>query len=186
MPRPNPPRAIGGERDLARRIGHERESRGMTYEGLAALMTKAGCPIQPSAIYKIEKAEPPRRITVDELVAFAEVFAVPVQNLLLPPELAARDDLVQLIAAWDNGRRAVAAAQEEERAAWAGLEAFAAGHPEMAETLEAAMRAWAAFYFERDEQDFAVNYWMHQLTHDRAWGELAKAELDARIEAERD
>lgn len=37
-------------------------------------MTDAGCPIQGSAIYKIEKADPPRRITVDELVAFATVF----------------------------------------------------------------------------------------------------------------
>lgn len=86
MPRPNPLRTSQSEDNLARRIAYERERMGSTYDGLAARLTRAGCAIQSSAIYKIEKATPRRRITVDELVAFAEVFGVSVGDLLLPPE----------------------------------------------------------------------------------------------------
>jgi hypothetical protein len=44
----------------------------------------AGCAIQPSALYKVEKGDPPRRITVDELVALATVFELEVSDLLRP------------------------------------------------------------------------------------------------------
>lgn len=84
MPRPNRPRHIGGETSLAERIAFERESRGMSYEGLASRMDKAGCAIHASAIYKIERANPPRRITVDELVGFSRVFGISIDDLLLP------------------------------------------------------------------------------------------------------
>lgn len=84
MPRPNKARLIGGERNLARRVSFEREKREWTYEGLASRMTAAGCAIQASALYKIEKADPPRRITVDELVALAKVFDTSVEDLLRP------------------------------------------------------------------------------------------------------
>jgi transcriptional regulator with XRE-family HTH domain len=88
MPRVSPFRSLANERNLARRIQFEREQRNWTYEGTARRMGDAGCPIQPTAVYKIEKADPPRRITVDELVAFAKVFDTNVENLLAPAELA--------------------------------------------------------------------------------------------------
>lgn len=87
MARPNRGRSIGGESNLARRIAHERGQRGLSYEGLAKLMTDAGCGIQGSAIYKVEKAEPRRRVTVDELVALAAVFELSVDELLTPMEV---------------------------------------------------------------------------------------------------
>lgn len=81
MPRPSRDKSTGAEANLARRIEYERERRGLSYEGLAKLMTDAGCKIQGSAIFKIEKDKDkdgnpltPRRITVDELTAFAAVF----------------------------------------------------------------------------------------------------------------
>ena len=89
MPRPNPPRPLGCEANLARRVAYERTHRGWTYEGLARRMSDAGCPIQASAIYKIEKGNPPRRISVDELVAFATAFDIDIKDLLIPPEEAA-------------------------------------------------------------------------------------------------
>jgi transcriptional regulator with XRE-family HTH domain len=79
---------IAAEAALARRIEYERTRRGMSYEGLATRMSRAGCPIQPSAIYKIEKGDPPRRITVDELAALARVFEMSMDELLLYPEEA--------------------------------------------------------------------------------------------------
>lgn len=88
MPRSNSPRSVvGGERNLAVRIERERNRRGLTYDALAKLMTQAGCPIQGSALFKIEKSEPPRRITVDELVALAQVFQTTVEDLLTPLEI---------------------------------------------------------------------------------------------------
>lgn len=86
MPRPNPTRTLGNERALAKRLAWERARRTppMTYDGLAARMTEVGCPIQGSALYKIEKSG--RRITVDELVAMAKVFEVDVADLLRPLE----------------------------------------------------------------------------------------------------
>jgi hypothetical protein len=51
-------------------------------------MTAAGCAIQGSAIYRIDKGEPPRQVTVDELLALADVFDVEnITDLLQPVEL---------------------------------------------------------------------------------------------------
>lgn len=84
MPRPNPPRTIAGEQAVARRMAYERERRGMTYAGLASRMRQAGCPIQDSALFKIEKGDPPRRITVDELLALSTVFEIPLAEFITP------------------------------------------------------------------------------------------------------
>jgi transcriptional regulator with XRE-family HTH domain len=89
VPRPNQPRSIASEENLARRIAYEREARAWSYAGLAQRMTERGCAIDQSALYKIEKGSPRRRIAVDELVALSDVFSVPINELLAPPELAA-------------------------------------------------------------------------------------------------
>jgi len=82
MSRPNKQRSIGAETRLAERIAVERAARGWSLETLANAMSECGCSIDQSAIYKIEKGEPRRRITVDELVAFSDVWAIPVERLL--------------------------------------------------------------------------------------------------------
>lgn len=85
MPRPNRARSMASESNLAARIAYERSRRGLSYEALAKLMTDAGCAIQGSAIYRIEKGDPPRRVAVDELVALADVFGVDDLSELLHP-----------------------------------------------------------------------------------------------------
>jgi transcriptional regulator with XRE-family HTH domain len=100
MPRPNPPRDVYAERYLAQRIARERESRGWTYESLASRMTAAGCPLNQSAIYKIERSDPPRRITVDELVGYSKVFGIPVEQLLLDPEIDAEERVIEGLNEW--------------------------------------------------------------------------------------
>ena len=97
MPRPNPGRSIASEANLAKRIAFERESRELSYEGLAALMTEHGCAMRGSEIYKIEKGDPPRRVTVDELVALAHVFDVSLDELLTPIELIEERHAKELI-----------------------------------------------------------------------------------------
>jgi transcriptional regulator with XRE-family HTH domain len=82
MPPRGEPKKIGAEGFLARRVQYERERRGWTHTGLAKRMSEAGCPMNQSAIWKIENGEPRRRITVDEAVAFATVFEINVSDLL--------------------------------------------------------------------------------------------------------
>ena len=51
-------------------------------------MGRAGCRSNLRlGIYKIEGGDPPRGILVNELIALAEVFGIPEQELLLPVEL---------------------------------------------------------------------------------------------------
>jgi transcriptional regulator with XRE-family HTH domain len=103
MPRPNRGRSIASETNLAKRIAYERERRDLSYEGLAAQMTEHGCAIQGSAIYKIEKGDPPRRVTVDELVALARVFELPtVDELLTPVGLIEQREAKELVAELDR------------------------------------------------------------------------------------
>ena len=87
MPRPNPGRSLASEANLAKRIAYEREGRGLSYGALASLMTEQGCAMRGSAIYKIEKGDPPRRVTVDEFVALTKVFGLTAEELLTPVEL---------------------------------------------------------------------------------------------------
>lgn len=106
MPRINMRRRVNAERDLAERIKYERERRGWSPAELARAMTQVGCSIATSAIYKIEDDEKPRKISVDELVAAAEVFEVEVAELMVPVEKVrqgkAREVAAQLDAANDK------------------------------------------------------------------------------------
>lgn len=94
MPPLKPTGSLLAEDHLAQRIELERRKRKMSYEGLAQRVTEAGCPIQPSAIHKIEKGNPRRRITVDEAIAYAEVFGIPIEELLVPPLLASKAEFL--------------------------------------------------------------------------------------------
>jgi hypothetical protein len=125
MPRPNPMRVLGSEKTLARRIRFESEGKGWTYEGLASRITAVGCPIQPSALYKVEKGDPPRRVTVDEMVALSKVFELlPLEELLLPPEFVANRDLRRLVEAWRKARVSESEASD-------ALTAYVTAHPEL-------------------------------------------------------
>ena len=87
MPRPNPTRSLPYEANVATNVKRERERRGLTLEALASRMTANGCPIQPSALHKMEKGDPPRRITVNELWALAQSLELQVNDLVSEPRL---------------------------------------------------------------------------------------------------
>lgn len=163
MPRPNRARTVAAERTLARRIAHEREARGWSPEGLASRMTRAGCSINLSAIYKIEKADPPRRITVDELVGFAEVFGIPVQDLLLPAEIAARADLLAILTTWDDVRIAALDAQDHEEAAWQALTNYVEKHPEIEPALQSLLGGWATTNYPTGDSQTMNDYFSWRL-----------------------
>lgn len=185
MPRPNQARTIASESALARRIAALRETRNMSYEGLSIQMKHVGCPIDPSALHRIEKGKPQRRITVDELVAFGQVFGVAVEQLLLPPELVAADELAELVVAWNRAQDKAITAQRDEAEAWERVQKWVEQHPEYGEKVEAVMRHWSELYFE-DGHDFRVARRMWELTKDPTWGDRAKVALDALVEESRE
>ena len=113
VPRPNPGRVIGAEETFADRVRIERERRGWSYEATAQALTDAGCPVQSSAIYKIEKAENRRRITLDEAVAFARVFGASLDELLRPVDEARADRIRELIEQFTEVRIRSSVAAEE-------------------------------------------------------------------------
>ncbi|MEZ0490784.1 helix-turn-helix domain-containing protein [Kineococcus sp. TBRC 1896] len=118
MPRQNAPRTAGVHDRLVAWMKAEREQRGWSYETLAQHMTAVGCPINQSAIYKIENGSPRRRIDAEEVAALAEVFDVSVGELFAGPEtrlLAARSANRAAAGAIAEARRAVDEAYEANR-----------------------------------------------------------------------
>jgi transcriptional regulator with XRE-family HTH domain len=93
---------VGGEDHLALRVTTERNRLGLSQEKLAEAMVAAGCPVPQSAISKIENPGRGgrRAISVEEAIAFAKVFDVPLGELLLPP------DVVRDKVAWQGYVRA--------------------------------------------------------------------------------
>jgi transcriptional regulator with XRE-family HTH domain len=149
MPRPNKRREIFAEDHLAQRIAAERDARGWTNDGLAKRMTDAGCPMTGSAIFKIERAVPRRRIVVDELVAFAKVFAVPMEELLIPPSLATRREMRRLALEIVRLDRAIHPLKQARVAAVDALIEFLDTDPQFAKQK----RAFAEMVAEMDDDD---------------------------------
>ncbi|WP_156165316.1 helix-turn-helix domain-containing protein [Demequina rhizosphaerae] len=139
MPKYTRDRPVEWERIVARRITVERERRNLTYEALAFRMTELGYPLATSALHKLEKGRPPRRISVDELMGFSQVLGIPVEDLLNPAWKFPK--LTELIrAAWD-AQDAEDRAHDATGAAWKRVAAFVAAHPDQHEHIDAALEA---------------------------------------------
>jgi transcriptional regulator with XRE-family HTH domain len=111
-----PPRAtgsLGSSRSLARRIAYEREQRGWKQATLARHMTDAGFEMTQSTISKFERADNPRRITVDELVGFSQVFGIRADELLWPPEAVLDATARKLLHEWQRANFVEKAARME-------------------------------------------------------------------------
>lgn len=160
MARPNAMRSIEGESNLARRIRTERERRGWSYETLAKALSDSGCSINGSAIFRIEKGAPPRKITVDELIAFARVFETTVEDLLTPVELLRKERVKELVASIDAAEKTF-----EE-----GLEGFTNGYIEYFELAA----------FDPELQEYARNHlgFSQEVAEDFVPERLFKANVD--------
>ena len=179
MSRPNQLRVMYSEVNLARRIAYEREQRGWSYEGIAERMTRVGCAIQASAIYKIEKGNPPRRISVDELVAVSRVLDVPVDRLLVPLEVVVSEAALMLFSKWTEAGAAVAEATEQYNAVSLILQAHMNVHPEVLPAVESAVRQWST---EKGwNADEATEHWLLNFrAHVASYKESKGAENDGK------
>jgi hypothetical protein len=127
------------EESLARRVTYERERREWSPGELARHMTKAGCPMNQSSVWKIEHGEPRRRITVDEAIAFAKVFETTLEGLLIPPELAAETELLELLSKYDEYFHISGAARDTCDQIARDLEVLFAKHPQARKALGKAL-----------------------------------------------
>lgn len=109
------------ERNIARQVRVLREREGWTYEGTAARMTAVGCPMKGTTIYKIEKADQPRIVRANELVAFSLIFDRDLRALVRSPEAIEDEVLHERFDAWE---RSVGNRLETEWAESAALQAL--------------------------------------------------------------
>jgi transcriptional regulator with XRE-family HTH domain len=89
------PRVGEGERNLADHVRFERELRNWSTAELARAVSDAGCPMNQSAVWRIENGEPRRKISVDELIAFSKVFEKSISDLLQPPTTEYPENLIK-------------------------------------------------------------------------------------------
>jgi transcriptional regulator with XRE-family HTH domain len=170
MPRPNQSRTIASEANVARRVAALRESRGLSYEALANLMTDVGCAMQGTAIYRIEKGTPPRRVTLDETVAFAKVFGLSLDQLLTPIELIEQRRAKELIDELDHVTELLAETTTRMFNMYAEYFMLAASNPELSEYVE---HHWEA----ATENDFPVAAMLDgdgELTNDTRLNDLSR------------
>ena len=118
-------------------------------------MADAGCPIQPSAIYKIEKAG--RRITVDELLGFAAAFECSVVDLLRPREVVVSARLSRLFDKWEEARQESLRAQRRTDEAFRKMAAFVQeNHKDALEPFFEMVTTWAAEAGQTEAESDAV------------------------------
>jgi transcriptional regulator with XRE-family HTH domain len=137
--RRNPDRTVSSESNLARRLELERRNREWTLEDTAKRMAAVGCPIQPSGVFKIERAG--RRIVVNELIAFSKILETSIDELLRPFEVVQDEHATQLVQKWGQDRQylsQIRAAAERSEAAM--LEYFT-DNPAVRESMQSLVTA---------------------------------------------
>ena len=134
------PHSLWSEDNLAERVRLEREARGWSTATMAERMTQAGYPMNQSAIWRIESAEPRRRINLDEAIGFAQVFSIPLDNLLGPPNLAMHARVKELIENISQRQREYRRASAAFIAARDEFDAYLDQHPEVRDEAEAAVQ----------------------------------------------
>ncbi|MEV0163411.1 helix-turn-helix domain-containing protein [Nonomuraea fuscirosea] len=112
------------EENVAMRVAWEMRRRGWSQERMAQELTNAGCPTHQSAISKIVNPKPDgsrRVISVDEAIAMARVFGIPLEELPLPPEAAEGRDLHEFSQTVAHEGRKAKAQHAQFLLAWARL-----------------------------------------------------------------
>jgi len=141
-----PPRqnlTVTSSQGLARRIAYERERRGWKQATLARHMTQAGFDMTQSTVSKFERAEDARRITVDELIAFARVFEIRVQDLLVPLPAVLSREVERVMKRHANANAAFGSAIDEVIEARSEMQGLLTRADELGETqLQEALNDW--------------------------------------------
>lgn len=164
----HPSSAMSPERVLAARVEQLRIERGMSYEALANRMREQGISLDKAAVQKSIKGDPPRRIVVDEMAAYARVFGVEVVKLLIPPAVVDKARLQHLLDSWRDASEQVRAAREVENERLEALAQFVQGLGDD-EVTKHVIGDWITETVEVADSRAAYSYWMYLLTEDEQY-----------------
>lgn len=138
----SPPKRSERE-NFRRRLLYERDKRGWTRAELSRRLTFEGCVLGEQQIYNLETPPPgraPRDVKVDELVAFAQAFDLPVVELLRSPEVVLADHVAAALSKADTHARALVDAYKGLDEALRGLLLLLPGSPSTWAVLDRAAR----------------------------------------------
>lgn len=158
MARQNAGRTIDAEQHVADRIRRELRSRGWSPAELASRMTKAGCHIQTSAIYKILNGDPPRTIGVDELVTLARIFESTPEDMLVPPDILDHERARSVINGLEPAGRMVLEGAEQLIGLWREIADLGAGDEELRTYLTSHFKAAVESAAQRGEVAHAATF----------------------------
>lgn len=123
------------EGNAAARVALEREVRGWSTTELADRVTRAGVKMNQTAVWRIENGTPRRRINLDEALAFARVFELPLEELMAPPleglDVNGRRLVQEAVEAFYEAREA----QDRLHHAVTGIADHIRAHPDSARAL---------------------------------------------------
>ncbi len=105
--RPHQRSTRGEEIAVRRRIKWELAQKHWSYHDLARALTDAGHPTHPSAISKLLNGSPPRRITLNEFAALAEVFGRRPEELLAAKEAFLSERANELLTSMEEAQASV-------------------------------------------------------------------------------
>ncbi|MET7712319.1 helix-turn-helix transcriptional regulator [Streptomyces sp. NPDC005407] len=108
----------------------EREVRDWSTARLAEEMTKAGHPINQSAIWRIESGKPRRRVNLDEALGFCKVFDLPLDDLTSPPGQLMNPLVRRLVGEYVEKWKDWRALGKAKDRIMAELDDYAKAHPE--------------------------------------------------------
>jgi transcriptional regulator with XRE-family HTH domain len=69
------------ERNIAARVKAERQAREWSLETMSKKLEAAGFPVAVSSLHRLEREDPPPRISVDQALAFCDVFELAFEDL---------------------------------------------------------------------------------------------------------
>jgi transcriptional regulator with XRE-family HTH domain len=135
---------LEGEENAAQRLKMERESRGWSTAEVARRMSEAGFPINQSSVWRIESADPPRRINLDEAIGFAKVFGLTLEDLIGPPEVFVDSTMRRLVALFQEALDRAQDMLDEMDRAEAAMHEYIEEHPEAFSGVEDILAGIAA------------------------------------------
>lgn len=141
MPKARRQPTIYAEQNAVRRLAIAREERAIPVRRLAEMLSAEGCPMHASAVSDTLNGS--RRLSVDELVAFARVLEIPLA-LLVDPTTYAAEEMERLQARAQFATAAMEFADEYRARAQSGYERAVKAlhnywiqHPEGRPTIDA-------------------------------------------------
>jgi transcriptional regulator with XRE-family HTH domain len=111
MPRVNTERSLDNERMVAARIAYERQQNDWSYQQTSNKLKRVGGSLGAAEIQKIEKEN--RRLSIDELVAFAKLFKLSPNEIMTPLELVLNKRAMEFVRKADHALEALAKSVRE-------------------------------------------------------------------------